>query len=89
MQGLHSVGPKHPKTGPTFPLGEHKAAAAITQLDFSKMTSFTVIFRGEWEGSHGPEFKGSGPSGWKVLELHRELAIDGILYHHSFFQMSG
>ncbi|RLW04850.1 hypothetical protein DV515_00005614 [Chloebia gouldiae] len=42
--------PTHPKTGPTFPLGEHKAAAAITQLDFSKMTSFTVVFRGEWEG---------------------------------------
>lgn len=38
--------PSHPKTGPTFPLGEHKAAAAITQLDFSKKTSFTVAFWG-------------------------------------------
>lgn len=81
--------PSHPKTGPTFPLGEHKAAAAITQLDFSGTTSFTVVFWGEWEGSHRPEFKGSGPSGWEVLELYKELAIDGILYSHSFFQVSG
>lgn len=81
--------PSYPKTGPTFPLGEHKAAAAITQLDFCKKTSFTVAFWGEWEGSHGPEFKRSGPSGWEVLGLYKELAVYGTLYSHSSSRCQG
>lgn len=81
--------PSYLKTGPTFPLGEHKTAAAITQLDFSKKTSFTVAFLGEGEGSHSPEFKGPGPSGWEVLGLYKELAIYGTLYSHSSSRCQG
>lgn len=83
-----SGSPSHPKIGPASPLGEYKAAAAITQLDFSKAASFTVAVWGEQESSHGPEFKGSGPSGWEVLGLHMEFAMDSTLHSHSSFQLS-
>lgn len=53
--------PSHPKAGPVFPSGERKAAAAITQLDFSRRPHFTAAFWGEGEGSHGP--RGLVPQG--------------------------
>lgn len=68
---------------PRSPLGEHKAAAAITQLDCSRKASFACSLWGEMGKQSWGRVQGSVPPREEVLALCEELALGGTLHSHS------